>query len=96
MFLSACMIGNFGESLAFDSKGPIKCLSLNNQSSQTRSTIVNVNSVKTLFCLFNVSANNIGGSCHIIIDPYARVCVPNKVKSMNVKVFNLLPWVNET
>ena len=90
------MIGIFGESLAFNSKGPIKCVSLNNQSSQARSTIVNVNSVKTLFCLFNVSANNNGGSCHIVIDPYARVCVPNKVKSMNVKVFNLLPWVNET
>ena len=29
-------------------------------------------------------------------DPYARVCVPNKVKNMNTKVFNLMPGVNET
>ena len=29
--LSICTIRNFGESLAFNSKGPIKCVSLNNQ-----------------------------------------------------------------
>ena len=34
-------------------------------------------------------------SCHTIDDPYARVCVPNKVKNMNEKVFNLISGVNE-
>ena len=29
-------------------------------------------------------------------DPYARICVREKVKNMNVKVFNLMLWVNET
>ena len=29
-------------------------------------------------------------------DPYARICVPEKVKNMNGKVFNLMLWVNET
>ena len=28
-------------------------------------------------------------------DPYARVCVPDKVKNINVKVFHLMLWVNE-
>ena len=27
---------------------------------------------------------------------YARVCVPHKVKNMNVKVFSLMPKVNKT
>ena len=29
--LSACVIGTFGESSASNSKGPTKCVSLNNQ-----------------------------------------------------------------
>ena len=29
-------------------------------------------------------------------DPYAWFCVQNKVKNMNVKVFSLMSWVNET
>ena len=37
-----------------------------------------------------------GGSCSFIDDHYTRVCVPNKVKNINVKVFNLMLWVNET
>ena len=31
-----------------------------------------------------------GASYNTANDPYARVCVPNKVKNMNVKVFNLM------
>ena len=45
---------------------------------------------------FTVSVNNCVGSCRTIDDPYARICVPNKVKNMNVKVFNLMSGVNET
>ena len=29
-------------------------------------------------------------------NPYAQVCVPNKVKKINVKVFNLMSGVNGT
>ena len=28
--------------------------------------------------------------------PYVQLCVPNKVKNMNVKVFNLISRVNKT
>ena len=28
-------------------------------------------------------------------DPYVRVCFPNKIKNMNLKVFNLMLRVNE-
>ena len=31
-----------------------------------------------------------------IYDPYARVCVPDKVKNINVKVFHPMLKVNET
>ena len=36
-----------------------------------------------------------GGSCNTINDPNARVFVPNKVKKMKVKVFNLTSSINE-
>ena len=36
------------------------------------------------------------GSSNTISDPYAQVCVSNKVKSMNVKVFDLMSGLNET
>ena len=35
-----------------------------------------------------LSVNKCGESCSTIDDQYARVFVPNKVKHMNVKVFN--------
>ena len=31
-----------------------------------------------------------------INDPYARICVPDMVKNLNVKVFNLMSLTNET
>ena len=44
---------------------------------------------------FVVSVNKRGGSCNTIGDLYARVCVPNKVKNMNAKIFNLMSRVNK-
>ena len=40
--------------------------------------------------------NKCGGSCNTTDGPHARVCIPNKVKNMNVKVSNLISEVNET
>ena len=91
---STCTIGSFGESLVSNLKRLVKCVSLNNQPCKARPPIVNVNFDKTLFYPFTVSVNKCGGSCNTIDDPYARVCVPRKVKNMNVKIFNLMSEVN--
>ena len=51
------------------------------------------------FFPFSFSVNRCGGccgTCNTIDDRYARACVPNKVKNMNAKVFNLMSGVNET
>ena len=47
--LIAYAIGSFGQSLAFNSKGLTKCVPLNNRPCQNRRTVINTNSVKTLF-----------------------------------------------
>ena len=47
--LSVHKIVSFGKSLAPICKEPIKCVSLNNQSCQAKSRIVNIHSDKTFF-----------------------------------------------
>ena len=34
--------------------------------------------------------------CNNINDPYAKLCVPDVIKNINVKVFNLISRTNET
>ena len=85
MFVWSCLA-----CLAFNSEWPIKCVSLNNQPCQTRSTTVNIDSHKTLFYLFTISVNKCGGSCNTNDCLYARVYVPNEVKNGNVKAFDLM------
>ena len=51
--LSVCTIESFGESLV--SNSIIRCASLNNNPSQTRPTLININSDETLFNPFIVS-----------------------------------------
>ena len=77
--------GSFGESLVFNSKGPIKFASLNSQPWRARPALVDVNSNKTLFYPFSVNVNKCGGSSYAIDDPYAQVCVLNNVKKYESK-----------
>ena len=46
--------------------------------------------------LSGISVNKCSGSCNNINDPYAKFCVSDVVKNMNVKVFNLVSRNNET
>lgn len=79
-----------------NSNGPLICVFLNNQLCQGRPTLVDIDSNETLFYIFIVSVNKCGGNCSTIDDPYVLVCIPNKVKDMNVKAFNSMMGVNET
>ena len=49
-----------------------------------------------LYYPLSVSAKNYNGSCNGIDKPCSKLCVPNQVKDMNIKVFNLISRVNET
>ena len=83
--LSACTIRSFVDSLAFHYKG-----SINNRPCQARSKVVDTNSNQTPLYLFVFSFNKCGGSFSTIDGPYNRVFVPNKVKTINIKVFDLI------
>ena len=69
---------------------------MNNQECKVRPEIVNVNSSKPVFFHFSIKTIECSGSCNNIDDPYAKLCVPDVVKSLNVKVFNLISRNNET
>ena len=67
----------------------LECVSMNNQECKTRPEIVNVNSNDPVFYPCS-------GSCNNFNDPYAKLCVPNVVKNLNIKVYNLMSRTNKT
>ena len=69
---------------------------MNNQECKVRLQIVNVNSEEPVFYPFSIKTSKCSGSCNNINDPYAKMCVPDVVKNLNVKVFNLMSRTNET
>ena len=54
--------------------------------------------IKKIFYIasFSIKINKCSGNCNNINDPYAKVCVPDTVKDLNVRVFNLMSRTNET
>ena len=75
---------------------PLKCVSMNNQQCKIRPQKIDVNSNEPSFYPYSVKINKCSGSCNNINDPYAKLCVPDVVKNINVKVFNLISRTNET
>ena len=75
---------------------PLECISMKNQACKVRPKIVNVSSNDLMFYPFSIKANKCSGNCNNISDPYARICVPDVVKNLNVKGFNLISLTNET
>ena len=75
------------------SRTALSCISMNNQA---RPEIINVNSNNPVFYPFSIKTSKCSGNCNNINDPYAKICVPDVVKDLNVKVFNLMSRTNET
>ena len=68
---------------------------MTNKECKVRPEIVNVNSNQTVFNPFSIKTSKCSGSCNNTNDPYAKICVPDVVKNLNVKVFNLMSRTNE-
>ena len=74
----------------------LSCISMNNQACKARPEIINVNSNNPIFYSFSIKTSKCSGNCNNINHPYAKICVPDFVKDLNVKVFNLMSRTNET
>ena len=70
----------------------LKCISLKNQECKVRPKIIN----NDLFYPFRIKVNICSGNCNSINYPYLKECVPDVIKNMNLKVFNMIMWKNET
>ena len=66
---------------------------MNNQECKIRPQVVNISNDNPFFYPYSIEVNNCSGICNNIIDPYSKLCV---VKSINIKVFNLVSKTNET
>ena len=51
---------------------------------------------EALFYPDNVQVNKCSGSCNTLEYPMARLCVPNIIKNVNMKVYNFVMRLNET
>ena len=73
----------------------LKCVSMNNQECKTRPKIIDVNSNEPVFHPYSIKVNKCSWGCNNINDPYARSCVLDMVRNMNLKVLNLISWSNQ-
>ena len=74
----------------------LNCISMKNQECKVRPQVVNVNSNNPIFYPFSIKTSKCSGNCNIVNDPYARICISDIVKNLNVKVFYLMSRTNET
>ena len=74
----------------------LNCFSMKNQECKTRPEVININNNNPTFYPFNIKINKCSGNCNNINHPYAKICVPDVIKDLNVKVFNLVSRTNET
>ena len=69
---------------------------MKNQKYKTRPQVVNVKSNNPIFYPFSIKISKCSGNCNNINNPYAKNCILDIIKNLNVKVFNLMSRTNET
>ena len=87
-FIKKCFFTGLAFLSTLTSINLLSCISMNNQECKVRPQIVNVNGDDPVFFPFSIKTSKCSGSCNNINDPYGKMCVPDVVKSLNVKVFS--------
>ena len=86
-FLGLTILSNFTNAL--------DCISMKNRECKVRPEIISINSNNPMFYPFSIKINKCSGNCNNINDLYAKICVPDVIENLNVKVFNLMTRTNE-
>ena len=73
----------------------LDCVSMENQECKVRPEIININSNNPIFYPFSIKINKCSDNFNSINDPYARICVPDIKKKLNVRIFSLMSRTNE-
>ena len=64
----------------------LNCISTENQECKIRPEIININNNNLIFYPFSIKINKCSGTCNNINNPFAKICVPDFIKDLNVKV----------
>ena len=67
----------------------LECMSMSNQKCRARPKIIDVNANDPVFHRYSIKVNKCSGSRNNINNPYAKLCIPDIIKKINVKVSNL-------
>ena len=90
-FIKKC----FFTAMTFFNVNSLECVSMNNQECKIRTEIINLNTNEPMLYPYSIKINRCKGSFNTINNPYAKICVPDQIKNINVKEFNLLSRANE-
>ena len=74
----------------------LEYISMNNQECKTRPKMIDINANEPVFYPCSIRVNKCSGSCSNINNLYAKLCIPDVVEKLNVKIFNLMLRNNET
>ena len=74
----------------------LECVSVVNQKCIPIPKILDVNERvgESLFYPYNVLVNKCSGSCNTINNPMAKLCVPNVIKRLKLKVCMLIKFIS--
>ena len=89
-FIMQMFIGLVLVLLFFDGSLTIKCIPLSSQPCLVRVTVIDLNLDQVHYCQFVISMSRCDGSCNTLDDPFGRICLPNKVEEVKLKVFNIM------
>ena len=66
---------------------------MKNQECKIREVVVNN---EYITYPYSIKVNRCNGNCNNISNPYSRVCIPDVIKNITVKLFDLISWTNKT
>ena len=62
----------------------LECISMNNQECKI-TEIINLKTNERMIYPYSIKINKCKGSCNTVNDPYAKICVPDNIKSQMSK-----------
>ena len=81
--------------MVFFSCNALKCVSMNNQECKVQLVKININSNEPSLYPYSILVTKCSGICNDINNSYAKLCILDVVKNLNIKVFKLMSRINE-
>ena len=80
----------------FTNANSLSCISVIIKSAKQDHKLLMLMEMNLCFFPFSIETSKCSGSCNNINYPYAKFCVPDIGKNLNVKLFNLMSRTSQT